>query len=79
MGNKVAEIIDEWNKQGRYTDAYYLHGLAVETTEALADWVNYRIKEELGLKVGGLSTVGVIQLSRYNPTFHGMEIIKSFN
>lgn len=54
MGNKVAEIIDEWNKQGRYTDAYYLHGLAVETTEALADWVNYKIKEELRLKEGGL-------------------------
>ena len=54
MGNKVTEIIDEWNKQGRYTDAYYLHGLAVETTEALADWVNYRIKKELMLKVGGL-------------------------
>ncbi|HKU83899.1 MAG TPA: vitamin B12 dependent-methionine synthase activation domain-containing protein, partial [Candidatus Nitrosocosmicus sp.] len=54
MGNKVTHMIDEWNKQGRYTDAYYLHGLAVETTEALADWVNYRIKAELGLKVGGL-------------------------
>lgn len=54
MGNKVAQIIEEWNKQGRYTDAYYLHGLAVETTEALADWVNYKIKEELRLKVGGL-------------------------
>ena len=26
----------------------------METTEALADWVNYKIKEELGLKVGGL-------------------------
>ena len=54
MGNKVTQMIDEWNKQGRYTDAYYLHGLAVETTEALADWVNYKIKAELGLKVGGL-------------------------
>ena len=54
MGNKVTQIIDEWNKQGRYTDAYYLHGLAVETTEALADWVNYKIKEELRLKEGGL-------------------------
>ncbi len=54
MGNHVANIIEEWNKQGRYTDAYYLHGLAVESTEALADWINYKIKEELMLKEGGL-------------------------
>lgn len=54
MGNRVANIIEEWNKQGRYTDAYYLHGLAVESTEALADWINYKIKDELLLKAGGL-------------------------
>ncbi|HYP43034.1 MAG TPA: vitamin B12 dependent-methionine synthase activation domain-containing protein, partial [Candidatus Nitrosocosmicus sp.] len=54
MGNRVANIIEEWNKQGRYTDAYYLHGLAVESTEALADWINYKIKDELALKAGGL-------------------------
>ena len=28
---------------------FYLHGLAVETAEALAEWVNYRIKDELGI------------------------------
>ena len=31
MGNKVAQIIEKWNNDNRYTDAYYLHGLAVET------------------------------------------------
>jgi len=49
VGERVTEIIDEWNKQNRYTDAYYLHGLAVETAEALAEWVNSRIKAELNL------------------------------
>ena len=79
MGNKVAQIIDEWNKQGRYTDAYYLHGLAVETTEALADWVNYKIKED-SVKGGWIEVqLGLSKLSRYNPTFHGMEIIEPFN
>jgi 5-methyltetrahydrofolate--homocysteine methyltransferase len=47
VGNKVAEIIEEWNKQNRYTDAYYLHGLAVETAEALAEWLNSNIRSEL--------------------------------
>ncbi len=49
VGNKTQEVIDQWNKQDRYTDAYYLHGLAVETAEALADLVNLRIKNELKL------------------------------
>src|SRR5919202_1454099 len=47
VGNKVTEIIDEWNKQNRYTDAYYLHGLAVETAEALAEWLNSIVRAEL--------------------------------
>ncbi|MGA7692930.1 MAG: dihydropteroate synthase [Nitrososphaeraceae archaeon] len=47
VGNRVTEIIDQWNKENLYTDAYYLHGLAVETAEALADWINLRIKNEL--------------------------------
>src|SRR6188472_2695669 len=54
VGNKVTEVIDQWNKDSEYTDAYYLHGLAVETAEALADWINLRIKNELkiGIKRG---------------------------
>ena len=47
VGNKVQEVIDRWNKEGRYTDAYYLHGLAVETAEAMAELINQRIRDEL--------------------------------
>ena len=54
VGNKVADIIEQWNKEDKYTDAYYLHGLAVEVAEALAEWVNQRIKTELNLEKGGL-------------------------
>lgn len=49
VGDKVSKLAEKWNKEGKYTDAYYLHGLAVETAEALADWVNLKIKEELGI------------------------------
>ncbi|BDQ30428.1 hypothetical protein NZNM25_09300 [Nitrosopumilus zosterae] len=54
VGNKVAEIIEQWNNEDKYTDAYYLHGLAVEVAEALAEWVNQKIKSELNLEKGGL-------------------------
>ncbi|MEW6605637.1 MAG: dihydropteroate synthase [Thermoproteota archaeon] len=49
-GSKVTEVIDRWNKQDKYTDTYYLHGLAVETAEAMAEWVNAKIRYEL--KIG---------------------------
>ena len=55
VGKKVAQIIEKWDKEDKYTDAYYLHGLAVETAEAIAEWVNLKIKNELGLEdKGGL-------------------------
>ena len=53
VGDKVTKIIDEWNKENKYTDAYYLHGLAVETAEALAEWINSRIKSELKIGIKG--------------------------
>ena len=54
VGNKVADVIEQWNKEDKYTDAYYLHGLAVEIAEALAEWTNQKIKSELHLQQGGL-------------------------
>lgn len=48
-GGRVTEVIDRWNKQDMYTDAYYLHGLAVETAEAMAEWVNAKIRDELNI------------------------------
>jgi 5-methyltetrahydrofolate--homocysteine methyltransferase len=50
VGNRVTEIIDLWNRQDRYADAYYLHGLAVETAEAIAELINAKIRDEL--KIG---------------------------
>jgi len=54
IGNKVAKVIEKWNAEDKYTDAYYLHGLAVETAEAMAEWINLKIKNELKLSNGGL-------------------------
>jgi 5-methyltetrahydrofolate--homocysteine methyltransferase len=49
-GSKVTETIERWNREDNYADAYFLHGLAVETAEAMAEWVNARIRREL--KIG---------------------------
>ncbi|MBI3622532.1 methionine synthase, partial [Candidatus Pacearchaeota archaeon] len=50
VGNKTSEVIEKWNKEDKYTDAYYLHGLAVETAEAMAEWINQIIRDDL--KIG---------------------------
>ena len=52
VGARASEVIDGWNAQDRYSDAYYLHGLAVETAEALAEWVHRRVRSDLGLGPG---------------------------
>lgn len=55
VGTKVSDVIEKWNKEDKYTDAYYLHGLAVEVAEALAEWINRKIKSEFKLgEKGGL-------------------------
>ena len=47
VGQKIVSKIEELNSNNDYTDAYYLHGLAVETAEALAEWAHNRIRREL--------------------------------
>jgi 5-methyltetrahydrofolate--homocysteine methyltransferase len=37
---------------GEYTEAFYVHGLAVESAEALAEWLHRRIRRELGVPGG---------------------------
>jgi len=49
VGQKTVSKIEELNLNNNYTDAYYLHGLAVETAEALAEWVHHRIRRELNM------------------------------
>ncbi|MGI8719137.1 MAG: vitamin B12 dependent-methionine synthase activation domain-containing protein, partial [Nitrososphaeraceae archaeon] len=49
VGQKTVSKIEDLNLNNNYTDAYYLHGLAVETAEALAEWVHHRIRRELNI------------------------------
>ncbi len=49
VGDQASKVADEMQERGDYARALYLHGLAVETAEALADFWHARIREELGL------------------------------
>jgi 5-methyltetrahydrofolate--homocysteine methyltransferase len=47
-GQKVADVARDWFADNRYQDYLYLHGLGVETAEALAEYIHKRIRSELG-------------------------------
>jgi 5-methyltetrahydrofolate--homocysteine methyltransferase len=51
-GPKATEAVEKLNREGKYTDALFLHGLAVQTAEAMAEWLHRRIRAEWGLPEG---------------------------
>lgn len=49
MGERASEVSREWFQQNRYQDYMFLHGLSVECTEGMAEYVHARIRSELGI------------------------------
>ncbi|MBS1245563.1 MAG: metH, partial [Chloroflexi bacterium] len=49
VGHGATERFDALQAAGDYGEAYYTHGLAVQTAEATAEWLHRRIKKELGI------------------------------
>jgi 5-methyltetrahydrofolate--homocysteine methyltransferase len=61
VGDQATRVADELNEKGRYAEALFLHGLAVETAEALADFWHVHVRRELG--------IGDAQGKRYSPGY----------
>jgi 5-methyltetrahydrofolate--homocysteine methyltransferase len=51
VGASATEKFDLLQAANEYTEAYYFHGLAVQTAEATATYMNRHINRELGLPV----------------------------
>ena len=49
VGSRVSERCAELFKDDRYTDYLYLHGMGVESAEALAEYWHQRIRGEWGI------------------------------
>jgi 5-methyltetrahydrofolate--homocysteine methyltransferase len=52
VGQAATELFDSLQEAGDYAEAYYLHGLAVQTAEATAEYLHAHIRRELGLPEG---------------------------
>jgi 5-methyltetrahydrofolate--homocysteine methyltransferase len=49
MGDRATQEAQRLFEAGEYTRYLYLHGLSVETAEALAEYLHKQIREELGI------------------------------
>ncbi len=49
MGQSASEAVQRLQEAGDYAEAYFMHGLAVEMAEGLAEYTNRLIQQELGL------------------------------
>ena len=61
VGDQASTVAEEMQARGDYAQALYVHGLAVETAEALAEYWHRRVRAELGLAEG--------QGKRYSPGY----------
>jgi 5-methyltetrahydrofolate--homocysteine methyltransferase len=52
VGQAATERFDRMQEAGDYAEAYYFHGLAVQTAEATAEYLHRHIRRELGLPEG---------------------------
>jgi 5-methyltetrahydrofolate--homocysteine methyltransferase len=52
VGDEATRRFERLQAAGEYTEAFYSHGLAVETAEAVAEWLHRRLRHELGVPPG---------------------------
>jgi 5-methyltetrahydrofolate--homocysteine methyltransferase len=52
VGNEATKRFEELQAKHEYTEAFYSHGLSVESAEAVAEWAHRRIKKELAVESG---------------------------
>ncbi len=50
VGQEASERFERLQNAGDYTEAYFTHGLGVQTAEATADYLHNHIQRELGLQ-----------------------------
>ncbi|MBA3672301.1 MAG: cobalamin B12-binding domain-containing protein, partial [Gemmatimonadaceae bacterium] len=49
VGDEATRRFETLQAAGEYSEAFYSHGLAVESAEAVAEWLHRRVRRELGI------------------------------
>jgi 5-methyltetrahydrofolate--homocysteine methyltransferase len=48
-GGEVTELMDRLEADGEYAEQLFVHGLGVQTAEGLAEWLHWKVREDLGI------------------------------
>ncbi|MEP0856746.1 methionine synthase [Trichocoleus sp. DQ-U1] len=65
VGDIATEFAQKLFTNNQYSDYLYFHGLAVQTAEAVAEWLHARIRRELGLGASEPDNIRDILAQRY--------------
>ncbi|MCE9531077.1 MAG: methionine synthase [Planctomycetes bacterium] len=65
MGEEVSRRAKEYFDSNRYMDYLYLHGLGVETAEALSEWFHQQLRREWGIAGDDAPTIPKLFKNHY--------------
>jgi 5-methyltetrahydrofolate--homocysteine methyltransferase len=49
VGDEVTELMARLEEDGEFAEQLFTHGLGVQTAEGLAEWLHWRVREDLGI------------------------------
>jgi 5-methyltetrahydrofolate--homocysteine methyltransferase len=52
VGDEASRQFEQMQAAGEYSEAYFKHGLAVETAEAVAEWMHRKLRHDLAIPPG---------------------------
>ncbi len=51
VGEEVTELMAKLEADGEFAEQLFVHGLGVQTAEGLAEWLHWRVRNDLGIDV----------------------------
>ena len=51
VGSEVTELMARLEADGEFAEQLFVHGLGVQTAEGLAEWLHWRVRNDLGIDV----------------------------
>jgi 5-methyltetrahydrofolate--homocysteine methyltransferase len=52
VGDRVTELMAELEADGEFAEQLFVHGLGVQTAEGLAEWLHWKVRQDLGIGAG---------------------------
>jgi 5-methyltetrahydrofolate--homocysteine methyltransferase len=50
VGDDVTDLMAKLEADGEYAEQLFVHGLGVQTAEGLAEWLHWRVRQDLGIE-----------------------------